>query len=270
MKTTKTDKETYHEYLYKMMHIGSQADVEDEAIIQYVIDGIDDYESNKSILYGAATIKEIKKRLEMYEMMKFKSNTKRSQKTVTGSGASTSASSSTKPAVEAGRNGQKSTAGRKCYKCGIAGHELKDCKNEIKCFKCNKTGHIAPKCPEVVANASVNSVSDKVYAMHNDCDVKALVDTGSAVNVVSSSVYFKCGAPKLCSKSIKLTGFGGAQIETVGVFSSKLEIDGQEFTTPVHVFKDGVMQECMLIGNDLIKEAELSVKNGNIELKPRM
>lgn len=49
-----------------------------------------------------------------------------------------------------------------------------------------------------------------------------------------------------------MTGFGGTEIETVGVFSSNLAIDGHEFTTPVHVVNEGVMQEYMLISNDLI------------------
>lgn len=76
----KTDKETYHEYLYRMMNIGSQADIEAEAIIQYVIDGIDDLESNKAILYGSTTISEMKKRLDVYQTMKTKSKAKLSNK----------------------------------------------------------------------------------------------------------------------------------------------------------------------------------------------
>lgn len=112
----------------------------------------------------------------MYETIKSKSNSKRSQKTSSGSNASSTSSS--RQAVETGRNSHKFVGARRCYKCVTVGHESKDCKNEIKCFKCNKSGHIAPKCPEV--NVKVNSVSDSVYMMHkvirlNGFDVKALM-----------------------------------------------------------------------------------------------
>lgn len=71
--TKKMQGETYREYLYRMMAIAEQANVDNESTIQYVIDGIDDTDANKSVLYGVTTLCDIKKRLDAYEIMKAKS-----------------------------------------------------------------------------------------------------------------------------------------------------------------------------------------------------
>lgn len=52
IKWKKQPNETPRQYVYTMQTIVSQGDVEEEALIQYIIDGILDKESNKSILSG--------------------------------------------------------------------------------------------------------------------------------------------------------------------------------------------------------------------------
>lgn len=46
-----------------MLEISSQAKVEMNAVIQYIINGISDDEVNKVILYGAKSISELKRKL---------------------------------------------------------------------------------------------------------------------------------------------------------------------------------------------------------------
>jgi len=69
----KSSDETYNEYCYKMFEIASRVKMDINGIIQYIIDGIVDEEVNKSILYGAESISDLKKRLLIYETMKSKS-----------------------------------------------------------------------------------------------------------------------------------------------------------------------------------------------------
>ena len=38
---------------------------------------------------------------------------------------------------------------RTCLKCGLRGHEVKDCV-EVKCFKCQQIGHLRKDCPSVI------------------------------------------------------------------------------------------------------------------------
>lgn len=44
---------TRRTYVYRMLELASHADIEIEAKILYIIEGIPDDESNKTILYGA-------------------------------------------------------------------------------------------------------------------------------------------------------------------------------------------------------------------------
>jgi len=53
--------ETPRQYIYVMQTIASQGDVEEEALVQYIIEGVPDEEYNKSILYGADTLTQLRK-----------------------------------------------------------------------------------------------------------------------------------------------------------------------------------------------------------------
>lgn len=64
--------ENYQEYILIMQKIAKKGAVEEKAIIQYIIDGIHDQESNKVILYEAENLKELKKKMGIYELMKNK------------------------------------------------------------------------------------------------------------------------------------------------------------------------------------------------------
>ena len=54
-------------YIYRTLEIANHVGMEEEAKVEYVINGIVDEEVNKSTLYGAASIKELRNRLIAYE-----------------------------------------------------------------------------------------------------------------------------------------------------------------------------------------------------------
>lgn len=56
--------------MYRVLELASNADIEIKAKIQYIIDGINGEEINKSILYSAMTIKELRQRLAQYEIQR--------------------------------------------------------------------------------------------------------------------------------------------------------------------------------------------------------
>ncbi|KAK9298261.1 hypothetical protein QLX08_008344 [Tetragonisca angustula] len=56
--------ETYYEYIYQIFEIAKE--VEDSAIIKYIIDGIQDDEINKTVLYGAKNIHKLKEKFMLY------------------------------------------------------------------------------------------------------------------------------------------------------------------------------------------------------------
>lgn len=56
-KQYKQNNKTYQKYLSKMKEMASKGYVPKDSLIQYVIDGIKDEETNKILLYGAVTLK---------------------------------------------------------------------------------------------------------------------------------------------------------------------------------------------------------------------
>lgn len=71
----KKPNESCQEYLIVMRGIAQKATIEEEALVEYIIDGIQDREQNKLILYGAKTITSLKEKLKMYTTFKEKENT---------------------------------------------------------------------------------------------------------------------------------------------------------------------------------------------------
>jgi len=109
--------ETPQQYIYAMQTIASQGDVEEEALIQCIIEGMPDEEHNKSILYGTDTLTQLRKNMECYDRMKEKSD-KKSRKE--------------QPKALKGKNADKSEkkANQKEWK-------------ETRCFSCGSIEHVA-------------------------------------------------------------------------------------------------------------------------------
>lgn len=59
--------ETLYQYMLTMNDLGKRAKFPDYVAIQYIIDGIHDYESNKLLFYGVTTYPVLKERLLQYQ-----------------------------------------------------------------------------------------------------------------------------------------------------------------------------------------------------------
>ncbi|XP_043063249.1 uncharacterized protein LOC122319695 [Drosophila yakuba] len=101
--------ENAQEYLYRMKDIASRGKVEEEALIQYVIDGIDELSLNKSVLYGARNLSDFKRKLKDYQIINIKS--KFSDGSVKGK--------KWQPMFSDAKSDKKEIA---CYNCGEKGH----------------------------------------------------------------------------------------------------------------------------------------------------
>lgn len=123
--------ELVHTYFLVMKEMANRGEIEDEALYNYVIDGVDDSVANKSILYGAKNTKDFKEKLKIYERMK------------------TKISSSSKPLSTAVSKKAKPKEDVRCYNCGAMGHRSTECESKskgVKCFNCNEFGYKAPEC----------------------------------------------------------------------------------------------------------------------------
>jgi len=155
--------ETYQEYIYRVLEIASHADIELEAKIQYIIDGVNDEKSYKSILYGATTIKELRQRFLLYE-------TQRTNRGKIKQQSQTHTASKKKVANQVSVD----ASGKRCFNCGDTKHLGKECPDKTKrqkCYSCNEFGHIAAKCPRGTTTVDKDRVSTKCNAVRTQDDI---------------------------------------------------------------------------------------------------
>lgn len=164
--------ETYYQYMLVMKELGRRAKFPDYVPVQYIIDGIQDFESNKAILYGATTYPVLKEKLLLYEKMKSKRTPHKS----------TEGSSGKWKAVK-----QKS---QRCYNCGETDHVASACSNGIKCFRCNKYGHIGSHCTEGASSSQSGAVTSATTSVKQSKTSKG-ASTSSGDAVVGRSVKQK-------------------------------------------------------------------------------
>jgi len=253
--------ESYYEYCYKMVEVAARANVEKKAVIQYIIDGIDDEGYRKSVLYGAKSIRELKDKFDIYVEMRDK----------------------TKP--KPNENKKKSLSGadckdvrrdaKRCYNCGDSSHLSMACPSKeqgTKCFGCNKYGHIAARCPEskdakkkkdcnIVQSASGKCCKDVVI---NGVKLSAIVDSGSDISLMCEERHKQIGSPTLGNRTIR--GAGSVENATLGDTRLKVCIDMEIYDIVIHVVRDGVIPHGLLIGSDFLNQVEVFIKKGIVSI----
>ncbi|UYV67076.1 hypothetical protein LAZ67_4003830 [Cordylochernes scorpioides] len=270
-KRKKKQFESYYEYFLKMRELGSQGNLEEAVIIQYVIDGIPDQEFNKSILYGSTSYSDFKIKLKNYEMIKSKSNT----------------NSTTSKVIPKPIDDKES----KCFNCGKRGHLSRECRFKDlgkKCFSCNSFGHIANQCPtRSNANTLVKQVQTKPhdekqnylaettqkgrmfkYIKINDHELQALIDTGSQLNLIRIDRYLAIGSPSFDADDRFISGIGNKRVKLLGKFKAEVKIDDVLFVTIFNIVPEDSMKVEVIIGDEMLKEVHFSVVGDNIQIKP--
>lgn len=261
--------ETLREYLYALMEIAKQIDLEDESLIEYFVNGIPDSKSNKALLYQARNMKELKVQIVAYEKMRgpFKSLTKYDSR------------------KSEDKEDKVTESARKCYSCGSDSHLRKDCpKREFRCFKCNQAGHKANQCKVDVAvkqEKSANMVQVKFKTMptsiftssglelknvvHSKGCFQGLVDTGADLCLLRRNIFLKAGFGILTGTGKCLTGIGESQILTYGSLTIPVKIDNIEMNVEFHVISDNDMAFEAILGRTILKNVDLIVKNSGTE-----
>ncbi|CAK9806353.1 hypothetical protein ANTPLA_LOCUS4851 [Anthophora plagiata] len=237
--------------------------MEVSAVIKYIIDGIQDEESNKMILYGAKSIRELKEKFESYETMKENSRT-RSRRT-----------------EEKAKNTIRGTIAqedvRRCFLCGDRNHLSERCPMKskgVKCFQCKEYGHIASECKSVkkpVKDVSSTSEESRKKRVKNvqikHCKLVALIDSGSDLNLMRADHYIKIGAPKLNNRILRFRGVGTEGNYTMEEFSTNIFIDDTTYSINIHVVPNALTPHGLIIGTDSLDSVELTMKGGEISIR---
>lgn len=132
-KSTVKTGENLLSFVIRMQEIASQAAVEEESVIQYVINGIRDRPENKVLLYGAKSLKELKTKLKIYESFKKNAN----------ENVDKQQNQNHQPKAEKFKIKPKDLP--KCDHCGKYGHSIGECRQKsYVCYICKEVGHKAP------------------------------------------------------------------------------------------------------------------------------
>lgn len=268
--TRKQNNQSMREYVLRMREIGVINRIDQESIIQYIIDGINDHQSNKMILFGAKTFEELNERLESYSRFKNINLSKRD--------SSKQIESNKKPSREEKGESYKGEGNRsssRCFMCGDGNHKMTDCPTKDKGFKCYRCGEFGHRANENICSKKeeksmlcmkTKSKSTKEVRICGKT-VDALIDTGSDVNAVRKSFFDKLNIT--CKSGIVriLKGAGGGSIKVDKYFKEKIVFDDECFESIFYIMEDDDVPYNMIIGNELLYDNILIMKNGEITIK---
>lgn len=254
--TKKLPTETLREFLYRMIELAKPIDVDEESIVEYFVDALNDDKTNKVILYEAKTIEELKNKLRTYEKVRGQAHT---------------SMLSDKRNLSLDKN-----LTRKCYNCNETTHLAKKCSNQVKCYKCGVLGHRSYEC-KGAASIKKDQVTNAKFGLHSKHlmkDIKveginttALVDTGCDICLIRQDFLIQLRRANIIYEPIVLSGLGNHQVVTQGFIQCKVVVDKIDFEVKMHVVKEDQSPFSVVIGNDLLKEAIVIIGNGEIRFR---
>ncbi|XP_071651719.1 uncharacterized protein [Temnothorax longispinosus] len=277
-----------------MRKIGKRGNLSEPKIIQYVIDGIQDYESNKTILYGAKTYAEFKDKMVYYEAIKSKvgkgGREKPAAKTTSGHESATKGASNTGPAAKEAFT----TPTPRCYNCRETGHLSRNCAHKesgAKCFKCNEFGHISRNCTKPGARgpsargtnqsektsgttASTSQVLcvgaglNRVYKTIRigEKDVTSRVDTASDYHLMHVDQYLELGSPNYDPETEALKGPKNVKIRTMSRCKIDMVVDKVNYPLTYHMVNVDNIPDRVMIDSEILDVAELHIKKNETKV----
>lgn len=267
----KKENETYLEYVYAMKEIAMLSAIDESSICEYIVKGIREEEEFKGMLYDIKSVSELKNRLESYEKMKIamKKNVQRPVKNT-----HEKENGSTKAKVFKKTSDTPLT----CFGCNKTGHIRRNCPDNSKiqrCSHCSAVGHLASSCDKAKRSESFPckiQKRDVTYVELNILGNKtfALFDSGSDVTLMREDYYVQIGSPMLNQVARFLTGLGGKQISTKGVFKCNVLVQNQEFIMSFFLVATDALSMHVVIGKDLLKIADVYINADGVQIKKRI
>ncbi|XP_036347175.1 uncharacterized protein LOC118756523, partial [Rhagoletis pomonella] len=277
----KNANETFREYLYNIIEIGKQINLEEASIIDYFIEGIPDSKFNKTVLYQAKSVEDLKEQVKIYEKIR-RSNVALG-KVESNDTAKDKGSSGVKPKAE---------LVKRCFKCGDKAHMAAQCsQKQFKCFKCNEMGHRSFECKGKGSKetkkepSSVNTLTDEIFQpflnsvkseLHfktvkiNDFSFEALIDSGCSLNLIRYDTLLMSGCEtKLGGDKKKLYTACANVIETIGSFETLMHVDNLSLNIVFHVVREQDIQFAGMIGKAILKDVDIILTDEEVLFKKK-
>lgn len=259
----KNKDESVIQYMYVMLGIAKQGNVDEASIVRYVIDGLPGNAANKSFMYEARSIYMLKQKLETYEYVspKFENDGRTDKKE--------------RVVKKTTEGDSKNYSAKKihCFSCGDSSHTSNSCPHKEKgpkCFSCNEFGHKSVDCKNKVKKdvpAKVNIMRRKhnVYlnVVVNGVVLNALFDTGSDITAIREDVARSKDIKY--EKNFQLIHGVGGKTGTKGKLTANIRICDNEFSSICHIVPNVNIDAEMIIGLDIISQGVLSVDGKGVK-----
>lgn len=286
--------ETLDEYFFVMKNLCSRGNIEDSALIDYIIKGIPDSVFKKSILFGCTTLSEFRAKLKIYDRIRNESflDVPRKLKYESSNKFNSANDYVMKPKVRYETNfndknesnsfsSQNRNTAKFCFNCGDKTHISKYCINKnkgVKCFNCNNFGHKSASCSQprqhipkaessqVVAVKSNSFMTKTVTILSTN--IASLIDTGSEKTLLKENIFRMLpGVSNLEHSTVTLSGLGNVVIKPLGFFRADIYIDNSSFNANVFVVPSDCLSYDCIIGTDVIKQSILTISGNEISIE---
>lgn len=257
--------ESITQYLYKMIALADQANIDKDALISYVVDGLPGSMELKVSLYEAKGIPELKGKLLNYETLLLKQQKQRQnpQRVIGG----------TKPRDFKPK--PTDDGKRACYLCGDPTHMISECPRRSsgpRCFKCGEYGHVIKFCTSGEPSKSINCIKQcssetHIWVSVNGEKFHALVDTGSHYTVIREDLVkrINCRMEDLFLEG-RVKGVGG-YTNLKSKFPAIIKIDEDTHSTQCYVIGKESIDDEMIIGLDIILKCKMELSPKGLFLK---
>lgn len=274
--------ESVHQYYLIMKELASRGRIEDEALIQYIIDGIPDSTTNKIVLYEAKTLVELKEKMNTYSKIRSKQSNygMKNRQTFT-------AKPEVKKETEVKREG-----GLVCYNCNERGHGIRSCpkpkRERGSCYKCGAMGHTKQNCPQrgTTAPTPAGSATNNTTAYLEDQHVtipcytlsislevgnfRAVLDTGSPISLLDINSIPNSFVIKPNNENLIFEGINGSKLCILGRLVQNIEIGKYITSVNFYVVPSNTIKCNCLLGRDFLCNPEFEVVlTDKIELRKR-
>lgn len=278
--------ESIEYYFHKTVAIGKRAKLDNETIMEYIINGLDD-DTNK----GAIKSKQVTTFPDLLREILVVSNKKvTSQETLNQVNNKESSAANGNKEFHRSRSKWRKfnrdkrdrsyvsrhqdnsartddgPSGSKSVKCEDNEKTQKDGKKDSrKCFRCHKPGHIAKDCKANFREGVVQELTtqQKNKELHKvvkieDHEFEGFVDLGSECTTIR-----KCEVDKrnweVIEDSILIHGFAGGVCRTLGKIQKIIKIDNFEKRVEIHIIPDDLQKYQMIIGLDVFDDPKIVV-----------